>query len=161
KVNDDLSVPGHPEVFVAGDLCTIARPDGRPVPAVAPTANQTGAHAARMIRRSAEGKPRAPFKYFHKGDLATIGRRKAVSAFGRFTVTGYLSWLIWVFVHLMYLVGFRNRLTVFVQWAYAYLTYQRGVRLIAGTWYRRSAEDTVDGASNHHVGDAEANRISS
>ncbi len=147
KVNDDLSVPGHPEVFVAGDLCTIARPDGRPVPAVAPTANQTGTHAARMIRRSIDGKERTPFKYFHKGDLATIGRHKAVSAFGSFTVTGYLSWLIWVFVHLMYLVGFRNRVTVFVQWAYAYFTYQRGVRLIAGTWYRRSADDAApDGA---------------
>jgi NADH dehydrogenase len=110
-----------------------------------------------MIRRSIDGKARTPFKYFHKGDLATIGRHKAVSAFGRFTVTGYLSWLIWVFVHLMYLVGFRNRVTVFVQWAYAYLTYQRGVRLIAGTWYRRSAPDaSPDGA----VPDAQPSRSS-
>ncbi len=138
-VAPDLSVPAHQNVFVVGDLCTVQRPDGTPVPAVAPTANQTGAHAGRMIRRSVEGKTREPFKYFHKGDLATIGRHKAVSVFGRVTVTGYLSWLLWVFVHLMYLVGFRNRVTVFVQWAYAYLTYQRGVRLIASTWRRDSA----------------------
>ncbi len=136
QVAPDLSVPSHPNVFVVGDLCTIARRDGTPVPAVAPTANQTGAHAGRMIVRSVAGESREPFVYFHKGDLATIGRHKAVSAFGRVTVTGYISWLLWVFVHLMYLVGFRNRVTVFVQWAYAYLTYQRGVRLLSTTWIR-------------------------
>ncbi len=134
KVSADLSVPGHPEVFVAGDLCTILRDDGRPVPAVAPTANQTGAHAARVILRRLRGQDAQPFVYRHKGDLATIGRHKAVSAFGPVKLTGYLSWLIWVFVHLMYLVGFRNRVVVFVQWAYAYLTYQRGARLITDTW---------------------------
>ncbi len=139
QVSPDLSVPLHENVFVVGDLCTIARRDGTPVPAVAPTANQTGAHAGRMIARSVARKPREAFVYFHKGDLATIGRHKAVSVFGRVTVTGYISWLLWVFVHLMYLVGFRNRVTVFVQWAYAYLTYQRGVRLIARTWKRDSA----------------------
>ena len=139
QVAPDLSVPAYPNVFVVGDLCTIARRDGTPVPAVAPTANQTGAHAGRMIARSVAGKSRTPFVYFHKGDLATIGRHKAVSVFGRVTVTGYISWLLWVFVHLMYLVGFRNRVIVFVQWAYAYFTYQRGVRLISGTWKRDSA----------------------
>lgn len=130
KVNDDLSIPAHPEVFVAGDLCWAARADGSPAPAVAPTANQTGTHAGRMVLASIRGQPRRPFRYFHKGDLATIGRHKAVSAFGRFHVTGYVSWLLWVFVHLMYLVGYRNRVSVFLQWSYAYLTYQRGVRLI-------------------------------
>ncbi len=130
KVNDDLSVPGRPEVFVAGDLCWATRPDGSPAPAVAPTANQTGTHAGRMVLASVRGDTRRAFRYFHKGDLATIGRHKAVSAFGKFHVTGYLSWLLWVFVHLMYLVGFRNRVSVFLQWSYAYLTYQRGVRLI-------------------------------
>ncbi len=133
RVAPDLSVPLHPNVFVVGDLCTVARPDGSPVPAVAPTANQTGAHAGRMIARVVTGRPREPFVYFHKGDLATIGRHKAVAAFGRVTITGYVSWLLWVFVHLMYLVGFRNRAAVFFQWAYAYLTYQRGVRLITST----------------------------
>ncbi len=132
KVTPDLTVPGHPELFVVGDLCIVTRRDGTPAPAVAPTANQTGAHAARMIRDTLAGRPRTPFRYFHKGDLATIGRHQAVSAFGRLMFTGVPSWLLWVFVHLMYLVGFRNRLTVFVQWAWAYFTYQRGVRLIAG-----------------------------
>lgn len=133
QVAPDLSVPLHPNVFVVGDLCTVARPDGSPVPAVAPTANQTGAHAGRTIARVVTGRARKPFVYFHKGDLATIGRHKAVAAFGRVTITGYISWLLWVFVHLMYLVGFRNRAAVFFQWAYAYLTYQRGVRLITST----------------------------
>jgi NADH dehydrogenase len=132
KVAPDCSVPGHAEVFVVGDLCTLTREDGRPVPAVAPTANQTGRHAARMIRASLDGKPRAPFKYFHKGDLATIGRHKAVAAFGRLHLSGYFTWFLWLFVHLMYLVGFRNRATVLLQWGWAYVTYQRGVRLIAG-----------------------------
>jgi NADH dehydrogenase len=140
RVRPDLSVPGHPEVFVAGDLCTIERPDGTPVPAVAPTANQSGTHAARNIRRILEGAKTTRFEYVHKGDLATIGRHRAVSAFGRFTITGYVSWLLWVFVHLMYLVGFRNRASVFVQWAYAYFTYQRGVRLIVGPWGGRRTE---------------------
>ncbi len=126
----DCSVSAHPEIFVVGDLCTITRADGRPVPAVAPTANQTGAHAARVIRAELAGNPRPAFAYFHKGDLATIGRHKAVAAFGRVHVSGYFTWFLWLFVHLMYLVGFRNRATVLIQWAYAYVTYQRGVRLI-------------------------------
>lgn len=131
KVEPDCSVPGHPELFVVGDLCYIERADGRPVPAVAPTANQTGAHAARMIRNTLTGKPRTPFRYFHKGDLATIGRHKAVAAFGKLHLSGYLTWFLWLFVHLMYLVGFRNRLSVLLQWAWAYVTYQPGVRLIS------------------------------
>ena len=141
KVEADCSVRGHAEVFVVGDLCALLRPDGRPVPAVAPTANQTGRHAARMIRKSLSGAAREPFQYFHKGDLATIGRHKAVAAFGWLHLSGYLTWFLWLFVHLMYLVGFRNRAVVLVQWAYAYVTYQRGVRLIAGTWRRRAPGD--------------------
>lgn len=131
KVDADCSVPGHPEIFVVGDLCVLQRPDGKPVPAVAPTANQTGSHAAKMIRATIAGKPRAPFRYFHKGDLATIGRHKAVAAFGALHLSGYLTWFLWLFVHLMYLVGFRNRASVLLQWSYAYVTYQRGVRLIS------------------------------
>lgn len=132
KVAPDLSVPAHPEVFVVGDLCWTERPDGRPVPAVAPTAMQTGRHAARMVRRSIAGRPHEPFKYFHKGDLATIGRHKAVAAFGKLHFGGYTAWFLWLFVHLMYLVGFRNRVSVLVQWAWAYFAFQRGVRLIVG-----------------------------
>lgn len=134
KVAKDLSVPAHPEIFVVGDLAYVEREDGRPVPAVAPTANQTGAHAARMIRNTLTNRPRAPFKYFNKGDLATIGRSKAIAAFGKLHLSGTLTWLLWLFVHLLYLVGFRNRLSVLIQWGYAYLTYQRGVRLISDTW---------------------------
>jgi NADH dehydrogenase len=138
-VADDCSVPAHPEVFVVGDLSLVRRADGSPVPAVAPTANQTGHHAALMILATIAGRPRTPFKYFHKGDLATIGRHKAVAAFGSLHLSGYATWFLWLFVHLMYLVGFRNRVSVLVQWAYAYLTYQRGVRLIAGTAGHRVA----------------------
>jgi NADH dehydrogenase len=136
KVEPDLSVPGHPEVFVVGDLTYLERPDGRPIPGVAPTANQTGAHAAKMILRTLRNQPHTAFKYFNKGELATIGRSKAVAAFGKLHLSGTLTWFLWLFVHLLYLVGFRNRLSVLIQWGYAYFTYQRGVRLIADTWHR-------------------------
>ena len=132
KVDKDLSVPAHPEVFVVGDLCWTTRDDGSPVPAVAPTANQTGAHAARMILNSIAGKPHTPFRYRHKGDLAVLGRHKAVAAFGKLHIHGYFTWFLWLFVHLMYLVGFRNRAVVLLQWGFAYVTYQRGARLING-----------------------------
>jgi NADH dehydrogenase len=134
KVAPDLSVPAHHEIFVIGDLCYIERADGRPVPAVAPTANQTGAHAAKMILNIINGKSTTPFKYFNKGDLATIGRSKAIAAFGKVHLHGYLTWFLWLFVHLLYLVGFRNRVSVLIQWGYAYFTYGRGVRLISTVW---------------------------
>jgi NADH dehydrogenase len=129
EVNPDLSVAGHSEVFVIGDLAII-RQDGKQVPAVAPAAIQMGASAARNIRRDLRGQPRVSFRYRNKGDLATIGRYKAIADFGKFHVTGRLAWWFWLFVHIMYLAGFRNRLSVLLQWAYAYFTYQRGVRLI-------------------------------
>lgn len=129
EVGPDLSVPGHPDVFVIGDLA-IVKQDGKQVPAVAPAALQMGAAAAGNIRRDLRGEPRVSFRYRNKGDLATIGRYKAIADFGRFHVTGRLAWWFWLFVHIMYLVGFRNRLSVLLQWAYAYFTYQRGVRLI-------------------------------
>jgi NADH dehydrogenase len=140
QVAADCSVPGYPEVFVVGDLCTMLRPDGRPLPPLAPTANQTGSHAAQMILSTLAGRARAPFKYFHKGDLATIGRHKAVAVFGPLHLSGYFTWFLWLSVHLLYLAGFRNRAVVLVQWAYAYATYQRGVRLIASTGRRRTPE---------------------
>ena len=129
EVGPDLSVPGHPDIFVIGDLA-IVKQDGKQVPAVAPAAMQMGALAARNIRHDLRGEPRVSFRYRNKGDLATIGRYKAIADFGRFHVTGRLAWWFWLFVHIMYLVGFRNRLSVLLQWAYAYFTYQRGVRLI-------------------------------
>ena len=129
EVEADLSVPGRPEIFVVGDLA-IVKQDGKQVPAVAPAAMQMGSLAARNIRHDLRGEPRVSFRYRNKGDLATIGRYKAIADFGRFHVTGRLAWWFWLFVHIMYLVGFRNRLSVLLQWAYAYFTYQRGVRLI-------------------------------
>ena len=130
QVEPDLSVPGHREVFVVGDLALLTRENGTPVPAVAPAAMQMGAHAARNIVRDLEGEPRRAYRYRNKGDLATIGRYRAIADFGRFRLTGYLAWWFWLFVHIMYLVGFRNRVSVLLQWGYAYFTHQRGVRLI-------------------------------
>jgi len=129
KVSADMSVPGHPEIFAIGDLATFEQ-DGKLVPWVAPAANQQGAFAAKSIMRDLSGKPRGQFHYFNKGDLATIGRNRAIADFGKIRFTGRLAWLLWLFVHIMYLVGFRNRIVVFVEWAYAYFTYQAGVRLI-------------------------------
>lgn len=132
RVEADLTVPGHPDVFVAGDLAAVEREDGRPVPGVAPAALQMGRHVARTIRRDLEGKPRKPFRYLDKGNLATIGRNAAVAEIAKLRMSGLPAWLVWVFVHILYLIGFRNRLIVMVQWAWAYVTYQRGGRLITG-----------------------------
>ena len=130
QVNPDLSVPGHPEVFVVGDLAALTDVRGVRVPWVAPAANQQGKRAAENIRRLLAGEETVKFRYFNKGDLATIGRYRAVADFGSFRVVGWLAWWFWLFVHIMYLVGFRNRVSVLIQWAYSYFTYQRGVRLI-------------------------------
>lgn len=127
----DLSLPNHPEVFVAGDLSVIDQ-GGRVVPAVAPAAMQQGTLAAHNILRSILGQPRRPFHYVDKGDLATIGRHRAIASFGqgRIRLHGRLAWWFWLFLHIVYLAGFRNRASVLVQWAYSYFTYQRGARLI-------------------------------
>ncbi len=142
EVSPDLSVPGHPDVFVVGDAAAVPRGNGELVPGVAPAANQEGLRAAGNIIASIEGRARTPFRYFNKGDLATIGRHRAIADFGFVRVTGYLAWVLWLFVHILYLVGFRNRVTVLVQWAYAYFTYQRGMRLI--TNYARRWEGTPE-----------------
>jgi NADH:ubiquinone reductase (H+-translocating) len=131
-VGPDLSLPGHPEVFVVGDAAAVQQPDGSTVPGVAPAAMQMGRAAGDNIRRALAGEPREPFHYRNKGDLATIGRHKAVARFGRLRFGGTVAWFLWLFVHLLYLVGFRNRVSVLMSWAYSYLTYQRGVRLITG-----------------------------
>jgi len=129
-VEPDLSVPGHKEIFVVGDLAVMQRSDGSQVPGVAQGAIQGGAHAARNVLRLIQGEPTHPFRYFNKGDMATIGRNRAVADFGWSTLAGFPAWFLWVFIHVLYLVGFRNRASVLVQWAYAYFTFQRGVRLI-------------------------------
>lgn len=129
-VNENLSIPGHPEVFVVGDMALVIRDDGTPVPGVCPAANQEGTAAAKNILHILRRQPVRKFRYRNKGDLATIGRSRAIADFGKVRLTGRIAWLLWLFVHIMYLVGFRNRLSVFIQWGYSYFTYQRGVRLI-------------------------------
>jgi NADH dehydrogenase len=143
-VEPDLSIAGHPEVFVVGDLSAFVD-RGKAVPGVAPAANQQGERAARNILATLAGTPRVAFQYVNKGDLATIGRHRAVADFGRFRLHGRLAWWLWLFIHIMYLAGFRNRVSVFVQWAYAYFTWQRGVRLISGEMSRtRRDGEAVD-----------------
>jgi NADH dehydrogenase len=132
-VKEDLSIPGHQEVFVVGDLAYCVRTDGRPVPGVCPAANQEGATAAKNIIHLLRRQPTRPFKYFNRGDLAVIGRSRAIADFGKIHVTGLIAWVLWLFVHIMYLVGFRNRVIVFIEWAYNYFTYQRGVRVITNS----------------------------
>jgi NADH:ubiquinone reductase (H+-translocating) len=130
KVEPDLSVPGHPEVFVAGDLAEMFTA-GKRVPGVAPAAMQSGPHAARNILRLMEGRTTTPFRYHNKGDLATIGRHRAIAQFPAFEMWGKPAWWFWLFLHIMYLAGFRNRLSVLIEWGYSYFTYQRGARLIS------------------------------
>jgi NADH dehydrogenase len=143
-VRDDLSVPGHPEIFVAGDLAAVKRADGSLVPGVAPAAMQEGKVAAQNALRIINAETPRPFRYYNKGDLATIGRNRAVAVFGgQVEVSGYPAWLLWLFVHILYLVGFRNRVSVLIQWAYAYFTFQRGVRLITAA---EGATPSVAGA---------------
>jgi len=131
-VNNDLSLPGHPEVFVIGDLASIKDSDGHLVPGVAPAAMQQGACAAHNIERDLKSRPRQDFHYINKGSLATIGRAAAVAEFKKLHISGYPAWLAWLFVHIFFLIGFRNRLIVLIQWAWSYFTYERGVRLITG-----------------------------
>jgi NADH dehydrogenase len=135
-VNSDLSAPGHPEVYVVGDLAAV-QSGGKPVPGVAPAAMQQGKHAARNIVRSIQGQPPRPFHYWNRGNLATIGRGAAVADFGRLHLDGLFAWLAWLTVHLFFLIGFENRVLVLLQWAYAYVTYERGARLITRGWPER------------------------
>jgi NADH dehydrogenase len=130
-VNPDLSVPGHEEIFVVGDLAAV-EDDGKPVPGLAPAAIQGGRQTAANIVRRLRGDPTRPFRYRDKGSLATIGRAAAVGSLGKLKLSGFVAWFLWAFVHLMYLVGFRNRLFVFFSWTWSYLTYSRGARLITG-----------------------------
>jgi NADH:ubiquinone reductase (H+-translocating) len=132
-VRPDLSIPDHEEVFVAGDLAAIPQAGGEPVPGVSPAAMQAGRHVARTIRNTLAGKPREPFQYFDKGSFAVIGRGAAVGTLlNRFKLTGLVAWLGWLFIHLYFLIGYRNRLLVLIDWAYSYLFFRRGARLITG-----------------------------
>ncbi len=143
-VGPDLTLPADSHVFAVGDIAAVLTDAGTPVPAVAPAANQMGAHAAESILHDLRGTPRKPFQYFNKGDLATIGRHRAVASIGSLQLQGNIAWLAWLFIHILYLAGFRNRLTVLVQWAFQYVTYQRGVRLITGTTAHRLLNTSHD-----------------
>lgn len=153
EVEADCSVPGRREVFVIGDLAH-ATDNGKPVPGVAQGAMQMGRHAARMIAADIAGRPRSPFHYVDKGNLATIGRARAVVDMGRLRFSGFFAWLLWVFIHIFYLIGFRNRILVMTQWAWAYFTSQRGVRLITGRWRPRSAGRDRTGAAAESASNA-------
>jgi NADH dehydrogenase len=142
-VAPDLSVPGHPEIFAIGDMAAVTS-NGKPVPGVAPAAMQMGRHTAKNIQRDLEQRERKPFVYRNKGDLATIGRHRAVADFGRLKLTGFIAWWFWLFVHIMYLAGFRNRLSVLIEWGYSYFTFERGSRLI--TLPREARRLTVEGS---------------
>jgi NADH dehydrogenase len=131
SVASDLSLPGHPEVFVTGDLARVEQ-DGITLPGVAQVAIQTGRHAAEAIRADLDGRARSPFHYRDLGSLATIGRSAAVADFGRVRLSGAVAWWIWAVVHVFQLTGFRNRLLVMIQWTWSYFTFQRGIRLITG-----------------------------
>jgi NADH dehydrogenase len=130
-VQPDLSIAGHPEVFVIGDLAA-AQSNGKPVPGVSPAAKQMGALAARNIQSLIGRRPTGAFRYKDMGSLATIGRKAAVVMIGRFKFSGYAAWLFWLLVHVYFLIGFRNRLMVMTDWAWAYLTFQRNARIITG-----------------------------
>jgi len=131
-VNQDLSVPGHPQIFAVGDITNFSHQTGQPLPGVAPVAMQMGAHAARNILELAQGQPSKRFKYFNKGNMATIGRNKGVADLNVIRFGGVAAWMSWLLVHLVFLVGLRNRIQVFIQWIWAYFTYARGARLIYG-----------------------------
>jgi NADH dehydrogenase len=131
-VNEDLSVPGNPRIFAIGDMANFSHQTGRSLPGVAPVAMQMGTHAARNILGLAQGKPSRRFKYLNKGTMATIGRNRAVADLNGIRFGGFAAWLSWLLVHLIFLVGLRNRIQVFIQWVWAYFTYARGARLIYG-----------------------------
>jgi NADH dehydrogenase len=143
-VNPDLSVPNHPEIYAIGDMASFTHQTGTALPGVSPVAIQMGHRAAQNILAQIDRRPTRPFKYFDKGSMATIGRNRGVVdlKFARFG--GFLAWLSWLFVHLIFLIGLRNKALVFLQWVWAYFTYSRGARLIYGAFRpKASARDSV------------------
>jgi NADH dehydrogenase len=132
KVEKDLTIPGHPEAYVVGDLASLEGEDGQQLPGLAPTAIQEGEHAAENIAGTIEGRSRQPFHYWDKGIMATVGRASGIAQTGRLRLSGFFGWLAWLFIHILYLIGFRNRLLVMIQWAWAWFTFGRGARLITG-----------------------------
>ncbi len=141
-VGEDCTIPGHPEVFVLGDAACFDHQEGGPLPGLSPVAIQMGRYAAKAISRDLAGHTRRPFRYRDKGQLAVIGRGRAVADIGRFHFSGFLAWLTWIFVHIFFLVGFRNRIIVLMEWAWSYFTFQHGARLITGQGDHRGFKPT-------------------
>jgi NADH:ubiquinone reductase (H+-translocating) len=139
-VNDDLSVPGHPNIFAIGDTAHVVTKAGDLLPGVAPVAKQQGKYVAQLLREPPEGETPAPFHYRDYGSLATIGRKRAVVQIGHFKMKGFLAWLLWSVAHIYFLIGFRNRLAVALHWLWNYVTFQRGTRLITGVSGSRMEE---------------------
>jgi NADH dehydrogenase len=156
-VESDLSIPGHHEVFVIGDLVSMKDEAGKPLPGVAPVAMQQGRWVARQVAADLAGKSRQNFHYFDKGSLATIGRAAAVAQFGKVHISGFLAWLSWLFIHILFLIGFRNRVVVMFQWAWSYLTYERSARLITGESRVMSVPslEYAEKAAQHSDGDGQ------
>jgi NADH dehydrogenase len=138
-VDPDLSIPGHPEAFAIGDMCALTQ-EGRPLPGLAPVAIEEGRAAAANVLRRLAGLPTLVFRYRDKGTMATIGRAAAVAVVGPVKLSGLIAWLAWLFVHIMFLIGFRNRFLVLFEWAWAYLTWHRGARLITRPWKPETGE---------------------
>jgi NADH dehydrogenase len=154
KVNPDLSAPGHPQVFAIGDMALVLGEDGKPVPGVSPAAMQMARHVSRIIGDDLDlGHGRAPrpaFKYWDKGTMATIGRSAAVAWMGKLRFSGFPAWLAWLFVHLIFLIGFRNKVAVLFQWAYSYFTYKRSARIITSLPERILTEGNKDNEDGGH-----------
>ncbi|KRG40896.1 pyridine nucleotide-disulfide oxidoreductase [Stenotrophomonas pictorum JCM 9942] len=154
RVQPDLTVPGHPEIFVAGDLAAIQQDDGRPVPGVAPAAKQMGSYLATVIQARLRHAPApAPFHYRDQGNLATIGRMAAIVHLGRLQLSGVLAWWFWLAAHVVFLIGFRNRLVVLLNWAVAYWSYQRGARIIFGDADSGAGDEATPPFAGMHAGD--------
>ncbi|MBM4778771.1 MAG: NAD(P)/FAD-dependent oxidoreductase [Archangiaceae bacterium] len=133
KVQPDLSIPNHPNAYVIGDLAWFPLPDGSSLPGLAPVALQQGKHVAEVIGAGLDGRPKEPFKYLDKGIMATVGRASGIAQAGSLRLSGMLGWLAWLFIHILFLIGFRNRIIVLLQWTWAWFTYGRSARLITGT----------------------------
>ena len=148
-VEKDLSVPGHPNIFVAGDQACFLHETGKSLPGTAPVAMQQGRYLARLIRGELKGRPREPFVFKDKGQMATIGRSRAIVQLGKLKIAGFTAWLLWLCVHIYYLTGFKNRLLVVIQWAWSYISFRRGARLIVSKEWRssdiRAARETACG----------------
>ena len=145
-VEKDCSLKDHPEVFVLGDQANFTGEDGKPLPGLAPVAMQQGRYVARLLLGELRGKPRVPFKYNDKGIMATIGRRRAIVQYGRLKFAGFFAWLAWLFIHVLYLIGFKNRIEVMLNWGWNYFAFSRGARLIVGKDWRAAANSPVPNA---------------